>query len=161
MNGSAENKAHGASRKPGRSEQNLKLETAQRMLPLVQRIIEDIVACRAALAVLVPEQDRLDRQKRDLTWPERQRRYVVRDEIKSRERSLEESNTELRGLGVTLMDAIKGCVGFPTQVNNRQAFFSWQRGEEGVHFWHFPGEDKRRPIPVSWIKEEAEATTEN
>jgi hypothetical protein len=152
MNGSAENKAHGASEKPDRREKNLRLETARRMLPLVQRVVEDIVTAHQELAILVPEQERLDRQKRDLSWPERQRRYQVRDQIAGRERLLEESRAELVGLGLLLVDGTIGQVGFPTRVNNKRAFFSWRRGEDGVHFWHYTGDEHRQPIPASWTK---------
>jgi hypothetical protein len=161
MNGSAENKAHGASKRPERNPINLKLETAERMLPLVQRIVEDIVVNHHEVAILVPEQVRLDRQKRDLTWPERQRRYRVGDDISARERLIEESLAELTHLGLMLVDAASGQVGFPTQVNNRRAFFSWRRGEAAVNFWHFADEENRRPIPASWMKGTASALSAN
>jgi hypothetical protein len=160
MNGSAENKAHGASEKPSRREKTLDLETACKMLTLVQRIVEDIVTSHQELTRLVPEQDRLDRHKRDLSWPERQRRYRVQEQIAAHERMLEEAGAELAGLGVCLLDAPAGQVAFPTVVNNRKAFFSWIRGEDGVHFWHYPGETNRRPVPASWAKEAVSSSTD-
>jgi hypothetical protein len=153
MNGSAENKAHGASEKPSRREKTLDLETARKMLTLVQRIVEDIVVHHQQIEKLIPEQDRLERHKRDLSWPERQRRYRVQEQISASEQRLEEARAELVALSVLLLDAPVGQVGFPTLVNNRRAFFSWKRGEDGVHFWHYPGEVDRRPIPASWAKE--------
>jgi hypothetical protein len=152
MNGSAENKAHGASEKPSRREKTLDLETARKMLTLVQRIVEDIVTQHQEIERLIPEQDRLDRHKKDLSWPERQRRYRVQEQILASEQLLEEARAELVALSVLLLDAPSGLVGFPTLVNNRRAFFSWKRGEDGVQFWHYPGEDERRRIPASWAK---------
>jgi len=102
MNGSTGNKAFGASEKPERGEVFLSLGTAQRMLSLVQRIVEDILENQKALEKLVPEQERLCRQRRQLAWPERQRRYVLQEEITQAERNLEEAREEMQVLGLTV-----------------------------------------------------------
>ena len=87
-----------------------------------------------------------------MAWPQRCRRYQIREEVASGERNLEEALAELAGLSIVLLDAVVGRVGFPTVVNNRQAFFSWQVGEEDLAHWHFSEEDARRPIPATWSK---------
>jgi hypothetical protein len=152
MNGSTENTAHGASESPSRREIALNLTTVRSMLPLVRRIVEDIVQHQRRLAQLLPEQERLDRQRRDLAWPERARRYQVQEEVAATDHCLQEALAELAGLGVVLLDPVECQVGFPTIVNSRRAFFSWRPGENGVSSWHFPGETVRRPIPASWAK---------
>jgi hypothetical protein len=152
MNGSTENRTPGASEKPGRKETSLNLATARSMLPLVQRIVDDILRDRNQLAQLMPEQNRLDRYRRDLGWPERARRYQVREEVTLTERRLEESFTELASLGLQLLDDNEGRVGFPTIVNGRRAFFSWKPGDEGIGYWQFPDDTIRRAIPASWTK---------
>jgi hypothetical protein len=123
------------------------------MLPLVERILTDLRARQGILERLAPEQLRLDRQKRDLSWPERQRRYQIQDEIAVAEQDLQETVDELSNLGVALLDAETGRVGFPTMVNNRRAYFSWRPGENGLHSWHFAEESVCRPIPAAWLKE--------
>src|SRR5437667_10619403 len=100
MNGSTENRASGASEKPGRRETNLNLATARSMLPLVQHIIDDILQSQNRLTQLMPEQDRLDRRRRELNWPDRARRYQVRDEVADTERHLEGALAELASLGL-------------------------------------------------------------
>jgi hypothetical protein len=152
MNGSTENTAHGASEKPGRREIVLNLGTARNMVPLVQRIVADILHHQQCLAELTPEQDRLERDRRSLAWSERSRRYQIQEELKHCQQCLHEAQVELARLGVVLIDAAEGRVGFPTIVNNRRAFFSWCQGEDTVHYWHFPNQTKRRPIPASWLK---------
>jgi hypothetical protein len=144
--------ASGAPEKPGRRGRVLTLLTAQRMLPLVQRIVADILSRQASLDLLQPEQDRLDRNKRALSWPQRQRRYQVRDEVLTAERDLEAALLELQELAVVLLDPATGRVGFPTVVNDKAAFFSWQPGEAGIQGWHFAQETKCRPIPPAWTK---------
>jgi hypothetical protein len=153
MNGSTGNKAFGASEKPERGDVILSLSTAQRMLPLVQRIVEDILNKQEALARLAPEQEQLFRQRRALAWPERQRRYQIQEEIAAAERSLGEAQEEIQTLGLALLDAEIGRVGFPTLVNDRRAFFSWRPGEDSLQSWHFAEESMCRPIPTAWMRE--------
>jgi hypothetical protein len=129
------------------------LPTVRKMLPLVQRIVADLLAAEQQLGSLMWEQEGLDRNRRELTWPERQRRYFLGDEaarFKDQRRALE---AELEPLGVELIDGIHGRVGFPTIVNAKPAYFSWQPGEAEVGFWHFADDaDRRRPIPASWTQ---------
>jgi hypothetical protein len=122
------------------------------MLPLVRRILDDILHDQKQLAGLLPEQNRLDRHRRDLSWPERARRYQIQAEVSSAEQHLQESLSELAGLGLQLLDADEGRVGFPTIVNGRRAFFSWQPRDERIDYWQFPDETTRRAVPVSWRK---------
>ena len=142
-----------ASDKPERGEVNLSLKTVHRMLPLVQRIVDDVLASQKAVLRLQPQELSLDRQKRELTWPERRRRYQIKDEITDADTKLQGAIGELRELGIVLLDSDQGRVGFPTLVNNRRAYFSWHPGEDGLHSWQFADEDLTRPIPSAWLKE--------
>jgi hypothetical protein len=152
MSGSAGNTASSASEKPGRKDVVLTLTVAARMLPLVKGIVADILHNQETLLSLQPEQDRLDRQRRTLSWPERLRRYEVNEDVARAERELEQAIGELDKLGVILVDIWEGQIGFPTLVNGRRACFSWKPGEETLVYWHFEGESTRRPIPPSWSK---------
>jgi hypothetical protein len=152
MSGSAENTASSAFEDSGRREVVLDLATANRMLLLVRRIVDDVQNYSRTLDRIRPEQERLDRGRRSLTWPQRQRRYQIREEVADVEQSLLDALAELEVLGVTLLDPLTGQVGLPTLVNDKRAYFSWKPGEEGLSYWHFAGEEQRRPIPASWIK---------
>jgi hypothetical protein len=122
------------------------------MLPLVKSIVSDLVTSRRALNTLAPEQQRLDRQRRELVWQERQRRYQVADEIVAAEKAWSKALGELNELGITLVDDELGEVDFPTKVNGRTAAFSWIAGEEALRHWHYADEESRRPIPSDWDK---------
>ena len=152
MNRWTDNMASGAPERPDQQHGFIELSTARRMLPLVRRVVEEIVKGRKALALLIFEQESLDRKRRALDWPSRQRRYQVQEEIVAAEDRLNELLAELNALKVVLLDADTGRTGFPTAVNNRPAFFCWTPGEAEVEFWHFAGEDVRRPIPKLWAK---------
>ncbi len=155
MNGSTENRASEASKKGGTHDRILTWTAANRMLPLVQRIVADVLGCQQRLATAQPEKERLDRHRKDLSWPERARRYQLDDEIAGDEQTLRAAYGELNGLGITLLDYDSGRVGFPTRVNNRRAYFSWVSGEETLSFWQYTDEEERRPIPASWTRSEA------
>ena len=146
------NRAGNSAGKPRKKEVSLDLTTARQMLPLVKSIVADIVNSRRALNKLTPEQDRLERQRRDLVWQERQRRYQVTDEIAAAEMAWATAVGELNNLGITLVDDEAGEVDFPTKVNGRTAAFSWLAGEDGLRHWHYTDEESRRPIPADWDK---------
>jgi hypothetical protein len=153
MSGSRDNKASSAAENTPGPAKVFDLALARRMLPLVQPITQGLLASRQQLSLLLPEQEKLDRQRRSLDWPERARRYNLREEIAACEQSVLEAQVELENLGLSLLDEEMGCVGFPTLVNNRRAFLSWQPGEDGILYWNYAGELERQPIPVSWIKQ--------
>lgn len=146
------NRASNPAGKPRKKDVTLDLTTARKMLPLVQSIVTDIVNSRRAIDSLSPEQERLERHRRDLAWQERQRRYQVADEIAAAEKALASAVGELNGLGVTLIDDEAGEVDFPTKVNGRSAAFSWLLGEDELRHWHYSDEEFRRPIPTDWDK---------
>jgi hypothetical protein len=152
MNGSTENTAFGASESPEPRETVLTLGTARDMLPLVHHIILDVLHQQKVLVRLQPEQEHLDRHRRELAWPARQRRYQVREDVAAAERELYSALAELQGLGVTLLDIETGRVGFPTLVNDRRAYFSWKPGDDDIRTWHFADEPALRVIPASWAK---------
>lgn len=144
------NRASNPAGKPRKKDVSLDLNTTRQMLPLVQSIVGDIVTSRQAIARLSPEQERLDRHRRDLVWQERKRRYQVTDEITAAENRLTTALTELTGLGISLVDDEAGEVDFPTKINGRPAAFTWKLGDDGVRHWHYQGEEQLRPIPADW-----------
>ena len=144
------NRASNSANKPRRKTANLELSTTRQMLPLVKSIVSDIVTSRLTLNRLAPEQEQLERHRRELMWQERQRRYQLGEEIKTAEQSLTAALTELNALGVTLIDDEFGEVDFPTKINGRSAAFNWRMGEDRIGHWHYSGEEQRRAIPADW-----------
>ena len=147
---STPNRATNSADKPRKKATTLDLTTARHMLPLIRSIVAEIVNTRQAIVKLTPEQERLDRHRRDLVWLERQRRYQVTDELAEAEKALMRAVGELSGLGVQLVDDLTGEVDFPTKINGRAAAFTWRMGDESVRHWHYQGEDQLRPVPTDW-----------
>ena len=157
MSGFTEHQASDASDVGRRHDAVLTWAQAQGMLPLVGRILADIMRVAQRLARIEPEKARLDRQRHDLVWPERQRRYQLAEEITVLMRELHAARTELDALSVLVLDEEGGLLGFPTLVNNQRAYFSWKPGEETVDFWQFADSARRRPVPPAWKEAETAA----
>jgi len=156
MNGFTEH-VSGASERGG-AERLLTWGESRAMLPLVGRVAKDVISQRQHLAELQPERDRLDGRRHHLDWPQRQRRYQIQEEIAACQKELRAVEAELEALGLTLLDADTGLVGFPTMVNNRQAFFSWKPDEDGLLYWNFADDTVRRPVPEDWTRPTREST---
>jgi hypothetical protein len=144
-------RAFGASAKSKRKDVNLDLPTVRQMLPLVKCIVADIVDRRTHLNKLHPEQETLERHRRDLAWQERARRYQIQEEIVATEGAYKQAVSELKDLGLMIVDLNRGRVAFPTRINGRPAVFTWEPGEDGVNFWSYEEEELRRPIPNEWV----------
>ncbi len=129
------------------------------MLALVSHIMEEVQNCWQHLLQLEKEQDDLERRKRELSWPERSRRYQVADEIASEQARLRDAAIELESLNVILVDPVYGEVAFPTQVQGRKAYFVWRVGADSVKWWCFANEPQRRLIPDSWRSPKETAST--
>jgi hypothetical protein len=153
MSGSRSYPTSDASESPERGEVVLSLKTVHKMLPLVQQIAQDIVNSQRTAARLHPEEERLDRERKSLDWPGRQRRYEIKEELGKADKEREIALAELRDLGLVLLNDVDVRIGFPTMVNNRRAYFSWHMAEDGLHSWRFADEDVDRPIPATWLKE--------
>lgn len=147
-----------SSGKVKKKDSTIDIGTACQMLPLVRSIVSDIVTTRERLEQLNPEQEKLEKNRRVLDWSARDRRYSIKDEITNAEKQLAGAVTELANLGVALVDAGAGQVAFPTRINGRPAAFSWQVGEDTLKYWHYAGEDLRRPIPNDWVGTGAKPT---
>ena len=152
-------RASNASHKSGKAELVLDLPTVNKMLPLVQRIVADLIAAEGELGPLLWEREGLERNRRTLDWPERQRRYQVDEDVRTVEKRRKALAAELEGLGVAVIDAVHGRVGFPTIVNGKAAFFSWEPGETEIGYWHFQSDERRRPVPPSWLQGQGAAAS--
>jgi hypothetical protein len=150
MSGSTENQMSGAFEKARGPSILFTWHLAQKMLPLVGRILQDILELDRQLAAVHPEKDHLDRKRRSLQWSDRSRRYHLQEEVQRLESARAEALAELESLGVSLIDRRHGQAGFPTTVNDRRAYFSWRLGEDDLKHWHYAEEDARRPVPVTW-----------
>lgn len=123
------------------------IEQANRTLPLVRRIAQDIVdhygqwqEMVKSLDVLAagpaPDSVKIDRLQRD---------------IQSAARTIDGFVRELNDLGVEMKGLDIGLVDFPGEVDGRPVYLCWRLGEPAVAHWHErdAGFDSRRPLVPS------------
>jgi hypothetical protein len=111
------------------------------MLPLLRLIVADISLSHRELT------DRRSHLRRMLRSHQGKARFQVYDqeivemqkELTDQAAHLDEYITELERLGVLLRSAHEGIVDFPTFIDQRPAFFTWQMGQE----------DRKRLAPMS------------
>src|SRR5262245_56943603 len=68
-----------ASEKPERKDVVLTLSTARNMLGLMRLVIGDVLEAQQGIDRLQPEHDRLFKNRFNLSWPQRSRRYEIEE----------------------------------------------------------------------------------
>lgn len=148
------------------SEKYFTVEEANRMLPLVSRIVSDIVD----LFVSVHERrERLRRirqapgaRSRDEDSLHSEELRQIEDEIDKDIQRVEGFVDELRELNVELKDPVTGLIDFRALMDGREVYLCWKLGEDEVAHWHeinagFAG---RQPLLASSLAGEDESLNE-
>ena len=110
------------------------VEQANRTLPLVSRIVQDIVTQyghwqdRVREFELVTANVRLDRPD--------PRAEVLQAEVQEIAREIQGYVDELTELGVELKGFDLGLVDFPGEMGGREVYLCWRLGEPAVEYWH-------------------------
>lgn len=114
--------------------QSYTVERANRTLPLVRRIVEDIVVNHQRWRERILELDllassvRADAPDARATELEREAQALARD--------IDAFEVELHRLGIVLKDRRLGLIDFPAVVEGRQVWLCWRLGEPSVQFYH-------------------------
>jgi hypothetical protein len=110
------------------------VDHANRTLPLVRRIVEDIVREHRAWQEAIVELDLLVSGVRvDLPDP---RATALERRIQSIARDIEQFQGELESLGIQLKDRRIGLIDFPSEMDGRRVLLCWRLGESSVQYWH-------------------------
>ncbi|HEX2723744.1 MAG TPA: DUF2203 domain-containing protein [Gemmatimonadaceae bacterium] len=123
------------------------VEDANRTLPLVRRIVGDVVRdyWRWQEKIREFEEVAANRKPGDLNTDADR----LESEAQQLAADIEGYMSEIRELGVEMKGLDTGLVDFPGQIDGRRVLLCWQLGEETVQYWHeenagFVG---RRPLP--------------
>ena len=139
-------------RRPARAERKVfDLPTACTMLPLVRRIVSDIVGEHSRFAHLQLQAKRHAEQTS--SWEAKKALYRLHDEISASRAALRSVQEELTDLGAVLLDPVHGTAGFPTIVNGSLAYLVYQASLDDIRHWRYRDQPKLRPIPESWYSE--------
>lgn len=113
-------------------------------LPLIRRIVADIAQGKANLTQRQTERRLLDKSADGC------KRFQLDDQIRELRTQLRAVIDELHKVGVTLLDPLRGDVGFPTIVNGSLAYLVYRTNEEGIRSWRYRDQTKLRPVPSHW-----------
>lgn len=131
-------------------------DEANRMLPLVSRIADDIVATYTkvhhALREFEIEKARIG-ETRDpgvLTPDQESRLRCLDGEVARLLDRFQGLIEEIEALGGTVKDYERGCIDFYGEVGGEIVYLCWQRGEDSIAYWHRleEGYAKRHAIEI-------------
>ena len=131
---------------PAASTRYFTWEEANRTLPLVRRIVDDILASHEALQPPLERFRRLVEASREAGAEAR----ALRAELDERAKRLNAFVDELSEVGCHFKGFDEGLVDFYSLRDGRPVLLCWRAGEPEIGHWHdietgFAG---RRPIPV-------------
>ncbi len=126
--------------KPSRAKRRFSLEQANRTLPLVGRIVSDIVQVHKNATA-----QQAQMEKSQGTSKARQEAEKALEALRERLIGLAE---ELTGIGCDLKDAEIGLVDFLGRHQGRDVNLCWKLGESKISYWHEldTGFSGRQPI---------------
>lgn len=122
-------------------------EQANRALPLVRRIVDDLTTCYAAWQdAVIRFEYATSKARAEAPDPEAD---ALQQDAQKLAVEIEGFVRELDQLGVECRALDKGLLDFPGELDGRPVYFCWQKGEAAVDHWHeldagFAG---RQPLP--------------
>lgn len=114
--------------------QQFTVEQANRTLPLVRRIVEDIVREHRRWEDAIVQ---LDLLLSGVTAQVQDPQAVALErQIQAIAREIDGFQRELESLGIQLKDRRTGLIDFPSELDGRTVLLCWRLGEPSVQFWH-------------------------
>jgi hypothetical protein len=134
------------------------VQQANRTLPLVRRIVEDIVREHRRWQEKILELELVastaaspvPSEYPTVTPPDERVAAIERDAM-AIARDIETFERELEELGIVLKDRRLGLIDFPGEVGGRRVWLCWRLGEPTVQYWHDldAGYAGRQPLPTA------------
>lgn len=117
------------------------LDEANSTLPLVSRILRDIVHCHEEIGELKRARlHLLDSTKGDASRHEREsdevEEEILRGRIRGKLAEIDSYFQELAKIGCECKDPKAGLVDFPAELNERIVYLCWKLGESEISHWH-------------------------
>jgi hypothetical protein len=136
------------------------VEQANRMLPLVRRIVEDIVRehrrwqekiLELELAASTAAGRAVNGVRSELS---EDRAAALERDAMTIARDIDAFEHELEEFDIVLKDRRLGLVDFPGELDGRRVWLCWRLGEPAVQYWHDvdAGYAGRQPLPAGAVK---------
>ena len=126
------------------------LAEANRTLPLVKRIVADLVSLHPQWRELVARYEVVAAEARP-DWGESTEQLALRSRIADLARQIDGFLRELQQIGCLFKGFDEGLVDFYGKLDDRDIFWCWKQGEDRIEHWHEleAGYAGRQPIPVT------------
>lgn len=127
------------------------VEQANRTLPLVRKIVEDVVSRHRVWRERILELDLISSAAR--ADEARELAETLERDAQTIAREIDGYQRELEALGIQLKDRRIGLVDFPSEAHARPVLLCWRLGESEVQFWHEidAGYAGRQPLSPSLV----------
>ena len=132
--------------KPSRAKRRFTVQQANSTLPLVKRIVGDIVRTQAEVMKIQGDLEILS-AARELSAAQAQL-----DQAANR---LEDYVDELSEIGCVLKDYQVGLIDFIGQHERRDVYLCWKLGEESIGYWHEIQSGYAGRQPIATLRENA------
>jgi hypothetical protein len=124
------------------------LSEANRTLPLVKRVVQDIASYYPSWKDLVSQYELIAAKARP-DWGESKEQLGLKTQIDDVARKINACLVELEQVGCEFKGFEEGLVDFHGRLDDREILWCWKLGEERITHWHdleagFAG---RQPIP--------------
>jgi hypothetical protein len=124
------------------------LAEANRTLPLVRRVVADIMDVHREWKDLMGRYELIAAQARP-EWGESKEQLDLKSQIDARAAKINDFEAELRQVGCEFKDYNLGLVDFHGRLDGREILWCWKFGEDRIAHWHeleagFAG---RQPLP--------------
>ena len=130
--------------RPSRPRRRFTLEQANKSLPLVKRVVSDIVRTHAEAAKLQQQSERLVGNSAQAS---------IQKSLEQTMHRLEDYVDELSEIGCELKDYQAGLIDFTGRHDGRDICLCWKMGEEKITHWHETGTGFAGRKPVSLLKQ--------
>jgi len=132
------------------------VEQANRTLPLVRRIVEDIVREHRRWQEKILELELVTSSAAapavggPVATPSDERAAAIERDAMAIARDIDAFERELQELGIALKDRRLGLIDFPGEIEGRRVWLCWRLGEPSVQYWHDldAGYAGRQPVPA-------------
>lgn len=132
---------------PSRPKRRFSLQQANSTLPLVQRIVTDIVQVHKTATTLQGQIDKMESNSK-------KRREIEKDIESAMERS-HNLVEELTSVGAELKDPQSGLIDFIGRHQGRDVYLCWKLGEAKITHWHELDAGFAGRQPISTLQETA------
>ena len=126
----------------GKERKFFDLREANRTLPLVSRIVRDVVDANARMREIHLE------ARQSIENGQTREAEALQDRLQQLGFERSTYVEELEELGIELKDPNVGLVDFPAMLDGRIVYLCWKLGEEAIDHWHelSAGFTGRRPV---------------